>query len=437
MLLASTGAWAENIALDGQWKGPLKVPGGQWEVIFRVVTLTGGKYHATMDVPLQRVNRMSVAVEMQGDSVVFSAEEAGSRYTGIISPDGKQVKGVWRQPGYKAPLTLQLVAAGARSETKVRLTPPYRENEVTFSAAAEPMSGMLTVPPGAGPFPTVVLVADAGSIDRDATVGEYRPLGALADYLTRRGVAVLRVDAKPGAPLPTLPQRVVEVQAALNYLRTRPEVDFARLGLIGHGEGGNVALLVAAQPLPPSFVVTMAAAGQPGSSLVVERQAAILRSLGTNAAQIEAAVKRQEALVEVIRQAPDAAQAQAMVANMLRQNNASMDAATALASAAQLTSSHYRHFLAFDPVEKLNQVTCPVLLLNGAADLHVAPENLLALTKGLKANKHVTSKKLPGVNHLFQADPAEWPLINGQPREIFSPQAQEIIRAWVLQQGKP
>ena len=134
-------------------------------------------------------------------------------------------------------------------------------------------------------------------------------------------------------------------------------------------------------------------------------------------------------MYEIIRQTGSNAQAQAIVTNMLRQNNSFMDAAAAQRTAAELTSPRFRYYLDFDPTAQLAEVKCPVLLLNGTADLTVtADANLDPLYKGLKPNKQVTMKKLAGVNHLFQPDPPQWPIINGQPRPNFSPAAEEAIR---------
>jgi len=195
--------------------------------------------------------------------------------------------------------------------------------------------------------------------------------------------------------------------------------------------------LAAAQPLPPAFVVALAAYGLPGRDIVVQQQATTLRTLGTENGQIEAATKRQQAMLEIIRQTTDQAQAQAIVANMLKQSNSAIDNATAQASAVEMTSPRYRYFLAFNPVEKLSAVNCPVLLLNGVTDLTVnADANLNILKKGLGQNKSVTVKKLTGVNHLFQPDAGKWPIINGQPQPNFSPEAQETIREWIMEQAK-
>ena len=437
-------AVAEVPPLDGLWKGPLKMPGGQLEYIFRFQKLTGGEYFCALDVPLQKVSRMAVKVEVRGDTVRLFAEEANGRFVGRVSPDGKQLAGIWQVPGFKAPLVLTFVPLPALNAKNARLTPPYREEEATFTnlTVNTRLSGMLTIPAGPGPFPAVVLLSDAGPQDRDGTVGDFAPLGLLADFLTRRGVAVLRFDDRGagktgGTPAANTADLVSDAQAGLNFLRTRPEIDLSHLGLVGHGEGGNVALLAAAQPLPPAFVVALAAYGLPGRDIVVQQQATTLRTLGTEGNQIEAATKRQLAMLEIIRQTTDNAQAQAIVANMLKQNNAAIDNATAQSSAAEMTSARYRYFLAFNPVEKLTAVVCPVLLLNGTSDLTInADANLAALTKGLKLNKNVTAKKLVGVNHLFQPDPSKWPVLNGQPQPNFSPEAQETVREWIMAQAK-
>ena len=441
---AAPAAVADVPSLDGLWKGQLKVPGGQLEVIFRLRKLTGGEYFSTLDVPLQKVSRMNVKAEVKGDTVRLFAEEAATRFVGRVSADGKQIAGIWQSPGFKTPLVLSFSPLQDMSAKNVRLTPPYREEEATFSnlVVNARLSGTLTIPAGAGPFPAVVLLSDSGPHDRDGTVGDFALLGQLADYLTRRGVAVLRYDDRgvgksAGTPAATTDDLVTDAQAGLNFLRTRPEIDLSHLGLVGHGEGGNVALLAAAQPLPPAFVVTLAAYGLPGRDIVVQQQATTLRTLGTETAQIEAATKRQQAMLEIIRQTTDNAQAQAIVANMLKQNNAAIDNATAQASAAEMTSARYRYFLAFNPVEKLPAVNCPVLLLNGTSDLTInADANMTPLTKGLKNNKNITAKKLVGVNHLFQPDPTKWPIINGQPQPNFSPEAEETIREWIMAQAK-
>ena len=426
--------------LDGIWKGSLPVPGGQLEVQFRFVKLTSGEYFATLDVPQQKVRSLAVAVETRADTVVLTSTEANSRYVGQLVAGGSQLRGVWQQPGLRAPVQL------VRTETaaaKPRLTPPYREEEVLITNAKDnlKLGGTLTIPAGPGPFPAVVLLSDAGPQDRNGTTDGFAPLGALGDYLTRRGIAVLRFDDRgvgrsTGATQSTTAALVNDAQAALSLLRTRPEIDHAHLGVVGHGEGGNVALLAAAQPQPPAFVVGLAPAGLTGADIVLQQQEGSLKMVKTPSSQLAAIVKRQQSIFDVIRHTPVNSQARPIVANMLKQSNAALTDEQAQAAAADMVSPRYRYYLDFDPSETLGSVACPVLLLYGAADANLNPDNnAAALVKGLKNNPAVTVRKLPGVNHLFQPDPTQWPIVSGEARANFSPAAEEAIRAWVVEQA--
>jgi pimeloyl-ACP methyl ester carboxylesterase len=429
--------------LDGLWKGPLQMPGGKLEVIFRLVKLSSGEYFATLDVPLQKVSHLKVTVTMRADTVVLTSTEANATYIGRLATDGSQLQGSWLQPGFKVPMVLSHSEVQAATVAVApRLTPPYREEEVHFSNinAKLQLAGTLTVPAGKGPFPSVVLLSDAGPHDRNGTTGDFAPLSRLADYLTRRGIAVLRFDDRgvgqsTGDNQPTIGEQVTDAQAGLNYMRTRPEVDLSNLGLIGHGEGGNVALLTATLPLPPTFVVGLAPYALPGSVILAQQQEITLRSLHTDPAQITESIKRQQAMFEIIRQTKDNGQAQAILANMMRQSNAKLDPAAAQATAADMVSARYRYFLSFNPLESLPQIACPVLLLYGTADdmLNV-DTNATMLTRGLRNNKGITTHKLTGVNHLFQPDRTQWPLLSGEPKPNFSPAASDAMRAWIIGQ---
>jgi pimeloyl-ACP methyl ester carboxylesterase len=419
------------------------MPGGKLEVIFRLVKLSNGEYFATLDVPMQKVSRLNVTVAVRADTIVLTSTEANATYVGRLATDGSQLQGSWLQPGFKVPLVLSHSEVQvATASVAPRLTPPYREEEVRFSNinAKLQLAGTLTVPAGTGPFPSVVLLSDAGPHDRNGTVGDFAPLSRLADYLTRRGIAVLRFDDRgvgqsTGGIQPTIGELVTDAQAGLNYMRTRPEVDLSNLGLIGHGEGGNVALLTATMPLPPTFVVGLAPYALPGGVVMAQQQEITLRNLHTDPAQIAESIKRQQAMFEIVRQTQDNGQAQAILANMIRQSNKALDPASAQASAAEMVTARYRYFLAFNPLESLPKIACPVLLLYGTDDdMLNAETNATMLTRALRNNKGVTTHKLPGVNHLFQPERTQWPLLNGESRPNFSPAASDAVRAWITGQ---
>ena len=284
----------------------------------------------------------------------------------------------------------------------------------------------------------MVLVSDLGPQDRDGTVGDYHLMGSLADYLTRRGIAVLRYDDRGvgqsggSTATATTVMLVSDVQAALNFLRARLEVNIAHIGVVGHGEGANVALLAAGQSLPPAFVVALAGYGLPGEQTLLMQQVALHRAKKIAPATVQAAYERQLAMYDIIRQTSPV-QAQAIVSNMLRQDQPALDLQAAQAAANQMLTPWLRYFLAFDPVASLDQVRCPVLLLSGTDDIEAPAElHLMALEKELKSvNRSTTAKRLPGVNHLFQPPKTEWTLMNGEMKPLVSPVAQETMWEWI------
>jgi dienelactone hydrolase len=358
---------------------------------------------------------------------------------------------------------------------------------LTSPAGGVRLNGLLRLPSGPGPFPAAVLLPERGTDAHDLNSADNQLLSSLADYLVSQGVVVLRLHergiggSEGSMATTTVAERSADAIAALNYLRTRPQVDVTRLGLIGHGEGGNVALLAGAQPLAPTFVVALSAAGLPGPELLAnqpvmygkvlgqdstdavrqrnyrlavvatEQEAAKMRAQGSNAAQVqtyldqqrlrqkaamrrdeENRVKHQRAMLEIVRQTPDNAQAQAILSNMLRQRYPAIAPADVQASVQTLTTPAYRSYLAFDPQPSLPEVKCPVLLLQGDDDTEVNPAvNLSLLKKGLRSNARVTEMHVPGLNHALQLTAAEAAGMSPAP---VSPDAQASIKAWILGQ---
>ena len=481
-------------ALAGRWQGPLSTPGGSVPVEIDVVQSGANKYVSTFDLPVKRLSRVPASLTFRGDTLVFYAVTVDCRYVCVPSPDGRELRGIWAQPGLRVPLTLtrfvpgtSLLASGSKTTAAQGTT--YHTEAVTLTSqpSKTKLTGTLSIPDGPGPFPAAVLLSDMGNHDRDARQGDYRLFATMAVALARQGVAVLRLDDRgvgqsggEGSQTTTA-ELVRDARAGLDYLRLRPSIDAAQTGLIGHGEGGNVALLAAAQPEPPGFVVTLAASGLVGLDLLASQpepvtnpadtalagatrrrlwaevlgKAEKLRTSGSNAAQVETFVAQQRLKVkneerkqaeatlrfrrtmfEIVRQTASDDQAQAIAVNMLRQRYPAQDPALARARASQLITPWYRYYLKFDPQPGLAEVRCPVLLLNGTDDAEVnAANNLAALEKGLKSNKRVTVRRLLGVNHWFQTPVSELLVSAGStPDLLVSILMLDTVRDWILQQ---
>jgi pimeloyl-ACP methyl ester carboxylesterase len=314
---------------------------------------------------------------------------------------------------------------------------PYQSEDVTLDApAGAHLAGTLTVPPGHGPFPAILLINGSGPNDRDETVQGHKPFLVLADALTRRGLVVLRLDKRGvgastgGSRDLTTADYAADARTALAWLRHRPEVDPTRVGLLGHSEGAEIAPMLVADDRKIAFVVLLAAPAVPGDQLLLAQNRALLASQGGTAAQLENAARVNREIYDIAKSDLPADQAREQVVSRLTQAGAPDNIASALAD--QGLSPWARWFLRHDPRPALGQIHCPVLALDGSKDVQVvAAQNLPEIRKALAGNPDATVTELPGLNHLFQTaqtgSPKEYATID----ETFAPSALALIVDWV------
>src|SRR5262252_6974298 len=208
-----------------------------------------------------------------------------------------------------AALTSLLISCGARALAAIQdATPkgatlnrpqepkkpsPYAEEEVGYENKRDGvrLAGALTFPRGKGPFPAVLLITGSGPQDRNESLFGHKPFLVLADYLTRQGIAVLRVDDRGvggstgSAPNSTTENFAADVMAGIEFLKTRKEIDPKQIGLIGHSEGGLIAPMVASQNGDVAFIVLMAGAGLTGEEILYLQGAMIMKANGASADQ--------------------------------------------------------------------------------------------------------------------------------------------------------
>jgi pimeloyl-ACP methyl ester carboxylesterase len=318
----------------------------------------------------------------------------------------------------------------------------YREEEVSFenSGAGIKLAGTLTIPPGKGPFPAVVLVAGSGAHDRDEALMGHRPFLVLSDYLTRKGIAVLRYDKRGvgesggSYATATTADFADDAEAGLAYLEKRSEIDPHKIGLIGHSEGGMIAPLVAARNSSVAFIVMMAGPGIPGDELLVEQTLLISEANGQTHETAEKAAGEERIILSLVKDETDSA----VLEKKLREQLTGQVPEAQIGAAIKSTSSPwFRYFISYDPAAALRKVKCPVLAVIGSKDLQVPPEqNIPAIRKALEdaGNQKFEVDELPGLNHLFQTAKTGSPAEYAQIEETISPIALEKISAWVAKQ---
>lgn len=335
-------------------------------------------------------------------------------------------------------------AAPLRSQTP-QAPFPYREVELEFDSPDEAgvhLAGTLVLPPGKGPHPAVLLITGSGQQDRDETIFGHKPFLVIADALARRGIASLRVDDRAtGKSKGALHEATSETFASdarleLAVLRARPEIDAARVGLIGHSEGALIAAMLAADPAQHiAAVVMLAGPGLSGARVLSNQVEDGVRVSGAAQPAVRAAVTAQERMISLVLESQASTEMlEDELTRAMLQMAPALDAASARKRVARLASPWFRYFLATDPAVFLSRIQSPVLALNGEKDIQVrASANLPAIEQALQAggNRDVTVKILPGLNHLFQTAQtgliAEYDKID----ETFAPAALKIMGDWL------
>lgn len=330
---------------------------------------------------------------------------------------------------------------------------PYRSEAVTVSVregdSSHTLAGTITLPDpakwGAGPYPGVVLISGSGPQNRDSELMGHRPFLVLADRLTRSGIAVLRYDDRGVGESTgnfaegTIPRFAVDAAAAAEALRDHPAVDAARVGLMGHSEGGSVAPMVAADHPETAFVVILAGMGVTGREILLFQSRLMFEKGGQTPEWIDRSAQIRGEIFDAVGAGAEVDTVRGLLRALVDHEFTHIQSDQGRARMAdqllpQFNSEWMRGFLTIDPAEALRRVRAPVLALNGTLDLQVpADQNLGAIERALAEGPCVSATivRLPGLNHLFQ--PAETGMIGeyGAIETTFDEATMGLIAGWI------
>jgi len=444
-------------SVEGVWLGTLSFSGTELRVVFKILKAPDGKLAATLDSPDQGAKDIPVEeVVFQNGHLRLDAKSINGVFEGDMKEDNSTIEGQWSQGGVSIPLALQKTDKVPEAPRPQEPKPlyPYDEKEVVYEnkTAGVKLAGSLTLPKSEGPFPAVLLITGSGPQDRNESVFGHRPFLVLADYLTRQGIAVLRVDDRGiGKSTGSFAGSTTEdfagdALAGVEYLKSLKEINPKQIGLLGHSEGGIIAPMVATKTKDVSFIVLMAGTGLTGEQILYLQSALILKASGAGDEVIAKDRELKEQMFGVLKEEKDTVAADRKLrkiatdalANMSEKEKQAMGYSPEMLdmSIKQLLSPWLRFFLTYDPKPALMKVKCPVLAINGEKDLQVPPkENLSAIEEALKAggNKDYTVKELPGLNHLFQTTTTGSPMEYSKIEETMSPAALTIIGDWIVE----
>jgi fermentation-respiration switch protein FrsA (DUF1100 family) len=436
----------------GHWEGEIQLPNaGQLQVMVDL-TPEGGAWKGEIDIPSQGAKDLPLTgIAVNGPKVKFTIAGVPGNPTFDGTLENGEIRGSFTQAGGILTFRLGRQAVEAPRRPQEPKPPfPYSAEEVAYTNGDIKLAGTLTIPPGSGPFPAVVLITGSGAQDRDESLLGHKPFLVIADHLTRHGIAVLRVDDRGVGGSSgkvrdsTSADFAQDALAGVRFLKSHPKIAAGRIGLLGHSEGGVVGPLAASQSMDVAFVVMLAGTGVPGPEILFRQSELIARADGATEEAIQRDRVFMQRMFEVLHTEKDPAARQARLKAMGKEAVAKMSEeeiksaggaeAAAEAPAQQMDTAWFRYFIDYDPRPALRKLKVPVLALNGGLDLQVPPsQNLPEIEKALKeaGNKDFTVKELPGLNHLFQ------PAKTGSPSEYsgieitIDPAVLDLITGWI------
>lgn len=433
--------------VEGVWQTALDTHGLRLRYQLHLSHDAEGHLVGSLDSLDQGVSGLpATELSYKNHTLHFEVPSVSGVFEGTYDAAKNSLSGSWEQSGAEAELTFHRSDQPLERRRPQEPAPPlsYPVEDVSFPGApGVTLAGTLTLPHGSGPFPAAILIAGSGLTDRDESNAGHKPFLVLSDFLTRKGIAVLRYDKRgvgksTGTPATaTTLDFAADASAAVAFLKSRKDIDPARLGLIGHSEGAMIAPYIANHSKDVAWVVLLAPPAAKGEDILLKQSELIARAGGLSEKQLEASTTFDRTAYAILRKETDPAAAAAKLRELISQSG--MDAAlppdAIQAQVAMLTSPWFRFFIDYDPVPELAALKTPVLALYGQYDLQVPPAaNLPIAKKSFEAsgNPDATVQELPGLNHLFQhaytGSPAEYPAIE----ETFSPDAMTLIADWIL-----
>ena len=450
LIISVSNSYAED-RVAGHWEGHIEIPGQPLAVKIDLA-VEDTDWSGTIDIPAQGAEGLPLSeIHVEEDDAGVHVKFSIRGIPGNPTFDGQLqeavISGTFSQgiAKFDFRLSREVVPDPVRPQ-EPKPPFPYQIEEVVFQNGVVSLAGTLTIPPGSGPFPAVLLISGSGLQDRDETVFGHKPFWVLADDLTRGGIAVLRVDdpgigeSTPHPEPPTTADFATDVEAGVAFLKGDDRI--GRVGLIGHSEGGLVASIVASRRDDVDFVVLMAGPGVPGAELLRKQNERIFDAMGIAGERKQNLLTLLERLFTTLtsdmaedemRQGVDEiVRKQFEINGIPREQH---DETQVQAAVEQTLNPWMRYFLSFDPRPALAAIKVPVLALNGELDVQVdVDQNLTAIIAAFEkgGNQNVTVHRLPKHNHLFQR--AETGLINEYAaiEETISPEVLDLIRDWVL-----
>ena len=424
MLTITCIAEENERTLEGRWFGKLQAGSLSLRTGLEI-RYEENAYH----VDFYSLDQTDAAIPMENVTFVegiLSFEKPGLRlsYSGTMIEDGAKLKGIAVQ-GLPRPLILERVASFPELVRPQTPQPPfdYATVEVDYLNVEleNRLAGTLTIPHERKKFTAAILITGSGLQDRDETILGHKPFWVIADFLTRNGIAVLRVDdrgvggSEAGDGSETSVDFASDVAAGVAFLRAHPRINKKKIWLIGHSEGGYIAPMVAAKDKKIEGIVSLAGTAVTGKEILMVQNRLIRASQGVPEETLDWFMPLYEELTEIAVAESDLEQARLKSKAALERRLGMAPLALRLAGsvlaievdaiAQQLQTAWMKYFLVHDPAKDWQMTRCHVLAVFGEKDLQVSSRQnapvLAELLSGRARGSYAIIED-DSLNHLMQ-----------------------------------
>jgi hypothetical protein len=264
--------FAQQNKFAGTWEGDLDAGLQKLRLVFIISTTETGTWKLAMQSPQQSSMQMPAdTVVVRDESINMEMKKFGISFSGRLINDST-IDGEFLQ-GAAFSLRLQKVekASGVSKPKRPQTPQPpfaYKSLDVNFSNKNNSIKfgATLTLPDTSGSvkYPAVLLISGSGAQDRDGTILGHKSFAIMADHLTKKGFAVLRVDDRGvgkttgNHKASTSADFADDAEAAVDFLQANKWIDANYVGLIGHSEGGMIAPLLASKRKDIKMIVLLA-----------------------------------------------------------------------------------------------------------------------------------------------------------------------------------
>lgn len=406
-------------AQEETWKGVLRVQGIKLPLVFHFEA-----DGCTMDSPSQGAKGIKAEkTVVNGNEVKISVAAIGAIYEGKNC--GDSICGTFKQNGMSLPLTLVPGAIEVKRPQTPQPPFSYQEENVSFANGKFAFQGTLVLPKDyTKKTPVVLLVTGSGQQNRDEEIFDHKPFAVITDALARQGIASLRYDDRGYGDKSvrftdfTTDDFKQDAEAAVKFLRTR----FGKVGVLGHSEGGTIALMLAAEK-KVDFVVSLAGMAISAKETLLAQNRQGLASLGFAEDKLDSYCKALDKMLDAL--------AEGKKVNISDYDVPAEFKPVLEQAWTPMETPYMKYFVTIDVSKQLPKIKCPVLAFNGKKDMQVYCEpNVKALEKGLGSCKH-NIYAMDDLNHLFQHCKTGSVVEYQQIEETISPEVLNMITAWI------